>query len=262
MDYATDYFYRGYLLQSGGLIIQPYLTASWQWQADDGISVTPYVSLLSSFDLDGTELRMLPSGGHGHSGGAAAGRSRSNWFEMELFGGAVARAGDLSIDFKYMLHEASGGSFAGVQELGAKISYDIAPLWYDEASSDACGIKPFIAAYFETVDQEGTRDAYWETGVEPYLRWNTDRCRIGLSFPVILGLGLDDYYFDARGNSESLGYMSFGAVASVPLSEAFEFASVFLTASIRYLHLFADNLAEIASGRDQWVATVGIGFAF
>jgi hypothetical protein len=141
LDYATDYVFRGYRLQSGGLILQPFVTAAYAHHVSDDITLTPYLTLWQSFDLDGAEEVELPSlslVALGHCFGLVEGsttRLHTATHQLELYGGVVTQIGDLTLDGKYMLDSASGESFSSMQEIGLKVGYDLAGLWTDEPAA-------------------------------------------------------------------------------------------------------------------------------
>jgi hypothetical protein len=270
LDYATDYVFRGYRLQSGGLILQPFVTAAYAHHVSDDITLTPYLTLWQSFDLDGAEEVELPSlslVALGHCFGLVEGsttRLHTATHQLELYGGVVTQIGDLTLDGKYMLDSASGESFSSMQEIGLKVGYDLAGLWTDEpAAARTFGLRPTAGFYFETVDHRGGEDAYLELGLEPFWRCELWGARVGLSLPATLGFSLDDYYFDAQGRPEALGYFAIGPTVSVPLGLPPQYGTWFFTASMKYWHLAAENLVAINGGQnDRLVGQAGLGFAF
>jgi hypothetical protein len=107
-----------------------------------------------------------------------------------------------------------------------------------------------------------TQGTYVELGLEPSFRVRAGDTPVGLSFPVVLGLGAGDYYQEAGGDNDPLGYVQAGVQATVPLPMPGD-GKWYLSASVSYLHLFADSL-QFANygGEDEVIGTVGLSFAY
>jgi hypothetical protein len=111
---------------------------------------------------------------------------------------------------------------------------------------------------FDTSSQ-GT---YIELGLEPSIRTKVGKTQLGLSFPVVLGLGATGYYQKEGGDNDPLGYLQVGVVATVPLPIS-DVGHWYLSASVHYLHLFADSIQFANYGsQDEVIGTVGIGFSY
>ena len=243
VDYASAYYFRGYLQANSGLIAQPYLSVFAPRPALDGAIVTPYLSLFNSTDLTGR--------------GPMSGMS-------DAMLGAVATWRGVTLDSGYAFYTTAPATSSPVHEFGMKASVD-ALGWLREARP-AVGLRPFAGLYAGLYDRPAARDGYVyaETGFEPSFRFEAAGRKVGVGFPVVVGLSADNYYFDRAGRPSPFGYFSSGVSASMAgPSTPRRRGQWFVNASVRYLYLGADNLAALNGGKHGAVESrVGVGFTF
>lgn len=240
IDYVTAYYFRGINQEDSGLIVQPYLTLSAAVYKTDALSITPYVGVWNSLHEHET------AGGDG------------NLYETDWFGGVDFKFGDWTLGAIYTFYTSPSDAFSTIEELGFKLSYDDTNLM--KKLGVPLALKPYVAWYIET-DDEATEDQYFEIGITPSVALpNTP---VTLSFPLAAGFSPDGYYFNNRGNNESLGFVSAGVQASMPLGEPGKFGAWTLTAGVSYIHLFADSLEAVNDDDDSaWVGKLGVSFAY
>ena len=96
--------------------------------------------------------------------------------------------------------------------------------------------------------------SYLELGVEPGLPIpNSD---VGLSFPVVVGLSLKDYYEGVTGN-ETFGFFNVGAIVSIPLTGIpARYGLWEISGGVNFL-VFGDALKSI-NGSDDNVKPIGV----
>jgi hypothetical protein len=239
IDYTTAYFFRGYLQEDSGLILQPYASISADFIDREGLGLSGYVGIWNSIHTEKT----------GHVSGP------SSWYESDIYGGLDLALGDFTVGTVYTFYTYPNGAFDTIQEIGFTLSYDDSKLGLPVALS------PFVGVYFETRDSGGTEDAYGEVGFEP--SFPVGDTGITISVPMVLGFSIDDYYFDDDGKNEFLGYGAVALAASVPLGGQGRFGQWTLNASVQYLHLFADSArAANDDDRNEVIGTVGVSFTY
>jgi hypothetical protein len=284
LDYATAYMHRGYLHQDSGLIVQPFVTVACAWEAAHELTLTPYATFWNSIDLDSKDVSG-PLGGlpcailHHHAGGALTSLGKfynlaswangnltgtgADWYQTEWMVGAVLRWRDLWIDLKYDFYAYPTGIFLPIQEIGGKMSYDVASCWRETKPDSQFFLRPYVSLFQETVNYYDDNATYFEVGVEPSFRCELWGQRIGITLPVALGMSLDNYYVDvATGQNEFIGYWSAGAVASMALPTGSKLGNWYLTGSVIYYHLVANSLKAIDGTSDEVVGKIGVSFAF
>ena len=250
VDFTTAYFFRGYNQEDQGLIAQPYANIYFKAVDEEDFKLTPYVGIWNSVH---SEQTLADDDG-----------SPAAWYESDIYAGADAAFGPFTLGFIYTLYTYPSGAFSTIGELGAKLSYD------DTEVAKQIGLpfalKPYVAAYVETFDDNGSEDWYGEVGIAPgiYTFAEDGQYPVSLSLPVIVGLSLDDYYFDDDGNHEFLGFVSVGLQASVPL--AFipsDYGAWSLTGKVEYLWLNAEGLETANHGDEsEIIGKLGISFAY
>lgn len=248
VDFTTAYFFRGYNQEDQGLIAQPYANLYFKVVDTDKLKVTPYVGTWNSLHSEDT----LSNQG----GGPDA------WYESDFLAGVDIVSGAFTVGFIYTAYNYPNGAFETIQELGAKVTWDDTEF---QKGKLGFALKPYVAAYAETSDGNGSEDWYGEVGVAPGIyTFNKDgKYPVSLSVPITVGLGLKDYYFDNDGHEEFLGYFSAALAASVPLPIPSDYGSWSLTGSVQYLYLNAEGLQTINHGEDyELIGKVGIAFAY
>ena len=248
-DFVTAYFFRGYNQEDQGLIAQPYATLYIKLDDSDAHKVTAYVGTWNSLHSEHT----LSNAG----GGPDA------WYESDFLGGVDFSSGAFTLGFVYTAYTYPNGAAETIEEVGAKLTWDDTTF---QKGKLGFALKPYVAAYAETSDGNGSEDWYGEVGVAPGVyTFNKDgRYPVALTVPIAVGLGLKDYYFDDDGHEEFLGYVSAAVTASVPLPFIkSDYGSWNLTGSLQYLWLNAEGLQTLNHGDDsELIGKVGIAFAY
>ena len=245
IDVTTHYFFRGYLQEDQGLILQPYGTLYITAHEADNFKVTPYVGIWNSWHDEKT----VSDGTHNQS-----------WYEADILGGVDVAMGDFTLGLIYTHYTYPNGALDDIGEIGVKLA------WNDAAVTKERGglpfqFSPYIAAYFETADDSGTEDTYLEVGIGPSFALGDTGWTLGI--PVVVGMSLDDYYFDENGDEEFLGYGSIGVTLTVPLPMPERYGAWNLVAGVSYLHLFADTLETINNDDDgEIIGKLGLAFSY
>jgi hypothetical protein len=249
LNYTTSYFFRGYNQEDIGLILQPNLFVGFNVVSSDDLTVDLKVGTWNSFHEEQT-------GGD------------NMWFESDLY--ALATVGLMQkfyFNVGYTAYFYPNDAFDTIQELGISASFSDAAMW-KEAGVENFALNPEIGIYKETSDGNGTQDAYAEIKLTPSVTLDLQDVpylgNASLSFPIKLGLSLDDYYLDSDGDNETFGYGSIGVATSIPLAMPAKYGAWSINAGVEYIHLFADS-AELSNdgGTDyELIGTLGLSIRY
>lgn len=222
VDLPSAFFYRGYRLLERGAMIQPYVTVSRVAWASGSVALEPYAGVWNNLTQDeGT-------------------RSPTHYNEVNPYVGINVTAGSLTatVDFNY--YHSPSAYFEDASEVGLIVGMEH-PL------------APQIGVYREI---GGRQDTYAVASVTPW--WDVPRTRIGLSFPVSVGVSFNGYYADSAGANRPFGYASGGATLGYALTEHLSFE-----AGAEVLHLAAPSAQDSNGGaRRATVARLGLLFAY
>ena len=239
IDFATDYYFRGIIQETDGLITQPYLEAGLALrEADSGLqSVSVTVGLWNSL--------------HSAGDSAFAGAPKM-WYESDFYASVGFGFADAwSADVTYTAYMSPRGSFGTVRELAVGLGYDDGLLG------------PYATFAFELdgqADGGSGEGVYLELGVEPGL--DLGDSPVAVSFPVVLGVNLNEYYQnrpipDDPEEDSAFGFFQVGAIFAVPLSGIpAAFGSWDISAGVNFL-FFGDGLKNI-NGSDDDVVAIGV----
>ncbi|HEV2293891.1 MAG TPA: hypothetical protein VGR35_08535 [Tepidisphaeraceae bacterium] len=245
VDFATHYFFRGYLQEDQDLIAQPYLNVYFNLMEEGDTTLTAYIGTWNSF--------------HGEKTGADEG-SFGAWYEADFVGGVdLGLGGGFTLGAIYTVYAYPNGAFDTIEEVGLKLSYDDTDKW-----GLPFALNPFLGVYFETDDQNGSEDTYLEFGIAPtvYTFDENSNQPIAVAVPITIGTSIDDYYFDDEGDEEFLGYGSIGLAASMPLGSG-NYGDWTLNASVTWLQLFAEGLESANNDDDnEIIGKIGVSFSY
>ena len=249
VDFTTAYFFRGYMQEDNGFITQPYANLYAKLIAEEDVQLTAYVGTWNSIHSEDTLSN--PGGGP------------DAWYESDFLAGIDYISGPFTLGLVYTAYTYPNGAFETVQELGLKLTLDDTEVMEDRIGF---ALKPYVAVYAETGDGNGSEDWYGELGINPgiYTFNEEGRYPVALTVPVSVGLSLKDYYLDADGDEEFLGFISAGVTASVPLPFIpSDFGSWNLVGNFTYLYLASDGLQAVNGGdENEFIGKLGIAFAY
>lgn len=239
---TNAYVSSGYVEENKGWILQPELTLYLHLpvlEDRDDWTLTPYAGTWNSIHEEKSP------------------DEPEHWYESDVYVGAELAIGSWGIDLSYNHCLAPGDAFANLQELAVTVSYDDT-----EAGLLPVPLLPFLTLLREL---DETRASLLELGVAPTLPVTLGSLEIELSLPLTLGLSLDDYYQDAVGDEQTLGHVSSGLSAAVPLAFLSQWApgQWELRAAVTY-HFLAAQSAQDSNdgGDDRWVGSLGLAFEF
>lgn len=241
---TSEYFFRGYLQEDNGFIAQPWFDLGislYEPTSDDGVAISANVGIWNSFHSK-------------HTG--ANGSGAEAWYEADLYGGLTFawNAFEFGVGYTFYTYP-SNSDFPTVQELGLTLGIDLPD---EEWTGRLLGDLSF-GVYFETDNSNVGDDeaAYFQFDFGP--SFDVFDGGATLSFPVSLGLSLDDYY--VGDDDETFGFLSVGAAIEVPL--AWEgMGDVAFTAGVNAL-LLGETTETVNDDDDVAVyGYVGLSFSF
>lgn len=195
-DITTEYWFRGIGQENQGLILQPWVDATFELYSSDNLTLSGSVGLWNSI--------------HDAVPGDA-------WYESDFYAGVGAEMGAIAVGASYIvLYNPAGGDIFA-EEVDITLDIDVTA-W----DLPAC-LSPSITLAVETdggSDAGTNKGTYLEIAFEPTFEdvLGSGNAPVTLSIPMTLGLGLEDYYEDGMGNDDTFGYFDIGAVLSTPLS--------------------------------------------
>jgi len=251
VDFPTDYYFRGIFQEDEDYIIQPYGELTFKVFESDGPLTNVGVTLGTWNSLHGG-----PSGVDGPNADPRL------WYESDFY----AKVGttlfeDLSAGVIYTAYMSPNDRFATVQELALSLGYNDAKLLGPFA------LNPSMLLAFEVKGQADAgrhRGVYLQLGLSPGVTlFDSGPLPLTLSFPLLAGLSLSEYYEFDTGDDDTFGYFQGGVAAAVPLKFVpAGFGAWQLKASINWLHL-GDNLRAVNNGdRDEFIGSIGIAFTY
>ena len=238
-DFTTAYFFRGIMNERDGFIWEPSVDLSLNvYEGDDALeSVDLGFGVWASYQSEDT---------------LAEGAGPKALYETDYYPSVtLAWAGGLETSLTYYFYTSPNGAFNTVEQLDLGLAYDDSDLLGEFA------LNPTATFSFEIEntsfgDKEG---GYFELAGAPGLEVampgdESDSYPIGLSFPIVLGLSMYDYYEDDNGDDDTFGFVSLGADASIPLAFIPEdFGSWSVTAGLDVY--FLGNHLEDANENDD-----------
>jgi hypothetical protein len=248
-DFTNVYFFRGIMQERDGFIWQPYDDVGLTlWEDEDAPinSVTLGMGIWSSF----------------HSKKTLAGDSGpSNLYETDYYPSlTLGLPGNFETSFIYYVYTGPNGSFDTVQEMTILLSYDDSDLlgrW-------AMGPTLSFAAELDRTSFGDERGTFIGLGVEPTI-WasESEDLPLTVTFPMEIGLSVDNYYEEPGRSNSNFGYVSWGlSVGSdVPFIPA-EYGTWNVSVTGRGFYL--NNALARANDDDRWypqvVGSIGVSY--
>jgi hypothetical protein len=195
-DFTNTYMFRGIQQERDGFIWQPYVDVGltvWD-DADAPIkSVTLGMGVWNSFQSKKTLAR---------SSGP------SNLYETDFYPSlTIGLPGNFETSFIYYAYTSPNGGFNTVQEMDFLVGYD---------DSDLLGKLAMSPTATFALEVDGTsfgdkRGSFLGLGIEPTLYASEDEdFPLSVSFPMALGLSIDNYYEEPGRSNDNFGYLQWG----------------------------------------------------
>ncbi|MEM9418174.1 MAG: TorF family putative porin [Planctomycetota bacterium] len=240
-DVVSTYMFRGIEQEDSGLIVQPWVEATAAL-GDTGVDLT--IGTWQSIHSAGT-------------GAVAGGPSR--WYESDLYAGVGYDINDqFSVSATFTGYYSPNNAFSDIEEIAFGVGYD------DSEALGDYAFAPYALLAFEIRDAGGSEDVYLELGGEFSAFFiESEDLPVELSFPVALGLSIDDYYTDAGGDNEFFGFFKVGVAAGMPLDFIPSDYGVWSASAGLDLYFVNDDAGLLDDGDDfEIAALLGVGMEY
>lgn len=248
LSYTSDYFFRGIVQKTDSFNLQPSAELGFRLVDTEAFSLSLIGGTWSNFSDDRAD--------------GASGSFSEYWYEHDAYVGLSASVDRLTFGAVYTWYYSLSSDFTEYEDLTLSFSFDDSGLWDDEGRFS---VNPSVSVAFETRNAAvGPDSGVWlGLGIEPAI--DLGQSPLGpttLSFPMSVGLSLDDYYQRADGSSETFGYVEIGAKLTFELADSFGSAAPTLDVGASYLFLdgVLDDLNSGDSG--ELVFSVGLSWSF
>jgi len=248
IDWVNTYFYNGLFQENDGTILQPWFEASLAVIKNDALTLSGRLGVWTSFHSAAT-------------GASTTSDTMEHFYEADLYAGVGIESGPWSLTIDYHFDTSPSDAFDVIEELIIVASLDDSDLW------DGPTLNPHVTFAWETgsaSNDGGDPGSYLEFGIEPGFEWplGADGDAIDVSFPMSVGLSLDDYFEDANGSSDTFGFFDVGIVASLSSDPSPSTGTWTISGGVHFMFL-GDSTQRIANNDDFWViAMAGISASF
>jgi hypothetical protein len=207
VDYTTAYYFRGFRQEDRGFIIQPAGELGVDLIGNEGFSLGMFAGIWNSF--------------HDRATGAAENEDIVDaWYEADSYVGVGGSAGNLGCSLTYLAYTSPNDAFETIDEVDVSLTYDDSAWWGESGFT----LTPSLAFAVEvgsdyTDGADSERGLYLQPGITPAFSVADVPAlgEVSLSFPVTVGVSLDDYYEDATGEDQSFEFLSVSSKASFAL---------------------------------------------
>ena len=208
--------------------------------------------------LTGVALRVGTWNSLNTGAAGTAGPSGKLWYESRFYSTVDFTFGPgVTVGGTYTAYPSPNNSFSTVKELAFRVAAD------ESSATAGLVLRPHALLAFELDTAPGagqadgglSRGTYFEIGIAPGI----NEPDFAVSFPLTVGLSLDDYY-ELDGVDSAFGYLSLGAIATLPLFRSTAYGAWDVHGGLEFQSL--GDTAEAFNGGDQSkiIGTIGVGF--
>jgi len=246
VDLTNAYFFRGIIQQDDDLIVQPAAQMNIRLHERNDFRVDATLGVWNSFGKN--------SGDNDRS-------ALKHWYEADLYAGFIVTKDKLSLTTTYTWYTSPSDAFRTVEELTFTLAFN------DRDYLGKFSLQPYATLGIETGTNfadgaDSDRGTYLELGIAPGFGFDLARTPITITFPISVGLSLNDYYQDAAGEDDTFGFLQAGVNASFPLPIDKSAGAWTLNAGASILYL-GDHTADYNGGDDtEFIGTIGIQWSF
>jgi hypothetical protein len=189
-----------------------------------------------------------------------AGPSGKLWYESRFYSTADFTFGPgITLGGTYTAYVSPNNSFSTVKEIAVRVAAD------ERTTTAGVVLRPhaLLAMEFDTAPGLGQADGgqnggtYLQLGVSPGIA----HADFAVSFPLTVGLSLRNYY-ELAGVDHKFGYLSLGALATVPVARSSRYGAVEVRGGLEFQSL--GDTPEAFNGGDQSkiIGVIGVGFSY
>ncbi len=248
VDYVTAYYARGFRYEDKGFIVQPAAEFGFDLISEESFSFGGFFGIWNSFHDRATDAPQNED-------------VVDKWFEADLYAGLGGSVGNVGYSVTYLAYTSPSGAWETIDEIVFDLEYDDTEWWGDSGFT----LTPSLSFAWEVganfTDGADTEPGlYLQPGITPAFSVEGVALveRIDFSFPITVGISLDDYYEDSNGEDNAFGFVSFSAQASIPLPVPVAYGSWSLWGGVQFL-ILGDTTSEVNDGDDTAViGTLGL----
>jgi len=246
-DFTNAYMFRGLRQDDTRVIMFPSAEARIDLHDDDD-------------GLEDVALRIGLWNSLNTGAAGTQGPSGKLWYESRFYSGLDFTFGPgVTVGGRYIAYPSPNNSFTTVKELAFRVAGD------DRFAPGGFVLRPHALLAFELdtapaigqADGGQERGTYLELGIAP----GVSESGVLVAFPIKVGLSLDDYY-ELRGVDHTFGFLSLGAVASVPIVQSATHGTWDVRGGVEFLSLGDTPEAFNRGDQSKLVGTIGIGFSY
>ncbi len=246
-DFTNVYMFRGLRQDDTRWIMFPWAEARFDLHDGDGA-------------LNDAALRIGTWNSLNTGTAGSAGPSGKLWYESRFYSTVDFTFGPgITVGGTYIAYPSPNNSFRTVKELAFRVASD------DRNTIAGYVLRPhaLIAFEFDTAPGLGQADGgqsagtYLELGIAP----GVNESGFSVTFPVKVGLSLDDYY-ELAGVDHKFGYLSVGAIATLPVAQSSTYGAWDVHGGFEFQAL--GDTPEAFNGGDQskLIGIIGVGFSY
>ena len=246
-DFANAYMFRGLRQDDTRLIMWPSTDAGIRLHSDRN-GATDAALHIGSWN----SLHTGVTGSQGPTGRL--------WYESDFYETlALQLVPGVDLGTTYTAYTSPNSSFSTVKELAFKVAAN------DADAPAGIVLHPYGLVAFELDTAPGLGQAdgganagtYLELGAEPGFVDSP----FSVTFPIKVGLSLNHYY-ELAGIDHRFGFLSLGAMASVPIGRSNSYGTWNIHGGFEFLSLGDTPEAFNAGDQQKLVGKIGIGFSY
>lgn len=246
IDFLNAYSFRGIRQDDTGVVMWPHLAL--------GLRVYEGTGGLKAIRINAGTWNSLHTGVAGSDG-----PSGERWYQSDVHTTLdLALAGGVTVGTTYRAYTSPNEMFTTVKETSVKVAVD------DRGALGRAAVRPYVLAAFELdtspgigqVDGGFEAGKYLEIGAAP----GYQRARLGVAFPVKVGLSLGGYY-ELAGKDHRFGYVSASSLVTVPLGGRTALGAWNVHGGVEYQALGTAAKAFNNGDGSAVIGSIGIGWS-
>jgi hypothetical protein len=255
-DFTNAYMFRGLWQNDSRMTPEGLSTGLWMFPFAEA-----RIDLHDDDDgVNDVALRIGTWNGLSTGGAGTAGPSGKLWYESRFYSAVdVSFGSGITVSGGYTAYPSPNNSFSTVKELSFRVSAD------ERTRPAGLALRPhaLVALEFDTEPGLGQADGglgagtYLELGVAPGM----NESGFAIAFPVRVGLSLNNYY-ELAGTDHKFGYLSLGAIASLPLGQSTTYGAWDVHGGFEFQSLGDTPEAFNRGDQSKLIGTIGVGFSY
>lgn len=233
-------------------------------QDDTGVIMWPHVNLgLRVYESTGGLKAIRISAGTWnslHTGVAGSdGPSGERWYQSDVHTTLdLTLAGGVTVGTTYRAYTSPNDMFTTVKEASVRLAVD------DRTALGRAAVRPYVLAALELdaspglgqVDGGFEAGKYLEVGAAPGYQFR----RVGVAFPVKVGLSLGGYY-ELAAEDHRFGYVSASSLVTVPLGGRTSLGAWNVHGGVEYQALGTTARALYGDDGSTVIGSIGVGWS-